>query len=321
MRGGLGPSQGPSISNQRRALFDGGAFLGQDRGHLAGDRRFDRHLHLHRLEDHHRLTFADGVADLDLNLPDGTGDVRLHGGGHCRRRVGTRRARSSERQALRHRRRHVKGELPVGVAVLGAANAGDARRAREAAGLGREAPRVAGGHERSRRARQRPPGRRRRRAPGSRRSRRPARAPAAQASRIDDDQRAVRPPRPEHGVDLQARAARAAEAGGAAEPLERNQRRRSRRTGSRSRARTPSGASAARDRRADDARREAIERVRRAVRRFGRLAREAIEERRPARADDQRGARAGQQLRQPQLGRRPARRRRRTAAAPAAGGR
>src|SRR4051795_11917806 len=37
----------------------------------------DRHLHLHRLEDHDRVALLHGVADLDLDLPHGAGDVRL----------------------------------------------------------------------------------------------------------------------------------------------------------------------------------------------------------------------------------------------------
>ena len=37
----------------------------------------DRHLHLHRLEDHDRVALLDRVADLDLDLPHGARDVGL----------------------------------------------------------------------------------------------------------------------------------------------------------------------------------------------------------------------------------------------------
>ena len=37
----------------------------------------DRHLHLHRLEDDHGVAVGDLVADRDLDLPDGSGDVRF----------------------------------------------------------------------------------------------------------------------------------------------------------------------------------------------------------------------------------------------------
>src|SRR3954452_13661868 len=36
-----------------------------------------RHLHLHGLEDHDRVALLHRVADLDLDLPHGAGDVRL----------------------------------------------------------------------------------------------------------------------------------------------------------------------------------------------------------------------------------------------------
>ena len=106
-------------------------------------------------------------------------------------------------------------------------------------------------------------------------------AGAGGSSPIDDHQRPVRPPRPEDGVNLQAERSRTAEPRGAPEPLERNQRRRSgerkiRRVCHRER-RQGAG-----DRCNHDARGEAIERVCRAVVCLGRLAREAIEERRAA---------------------------------------
>jgi len=37
---------------------------------------FDRHLHLHRLEDHQGLTSGNRLADRNLDLPNGTSDVR-----------------------------------------------------------------------------------------------------------------------------------------------------------------------------------------------------------------------------------------------------
>ena len=54
-----------------------------DLRHLAVVLGLDRHLHLHRLEDDDGVAIGDVVADLDLDLPDGAGDVRLdvrHGG-------------------------------------------------------------------------------------------------------------------------------------------------------------------------------------------------------------------------------------------------
>src|SRR4051812_34610416 len=47
-------------------LLDGPGVLG-----------LDGHLHLHRLEDHHRVALADAVAHFDLDLPDRAGDVGL----------------------------------------------------------------------------------------------------------------------------------------------------------------------------------------------------------------------------------------------------
>ena len=66
------------------ALFDRLALGAQDRLHRAGGFRLDRHLHLHRLEDHDRVALVDGVADRDLDLPHRAGDMRLdvrHGRG------------------------------------------------------------------------------------------------------------------------------------------------------------------------------------------------------------------------------------------------
>src|SRR5690348_8809601 len=39
--------------------------------------RLHRHLHLHRLEDRDRISLLYGVANLDLDLPYGAGDVCL----------------------------------------------------------------------------------------------------------------------------------------------------------------------------------------------------------------------------------------------------
>ena len=43
----------------------------------AGVLGLDRHLHLHRLEDHDGVALVDLVADRDLDLPHGAGDVGL----------------------------------------------------------------------------------------------------------------------------------------------------------------------------------------------------------------------------------------------------
>src|ERR1700712_3324273 len=50
-----------------RDLLDGAVVLG-----------LDRHLQLHRLEDHERVALFHVVADLALDLPHGPGDVGLH---------------------------------------------------------------------------------------------------------------------------------------------------------------------------------------------------------------------------------------------------
>src|SRR3954449_5382669 len=54
------------------------ALLAADLGDLARVLGLDRHLHLHRLEDDDRIALVDLVADLDLDLPDCAGDVRLY---------------------------------------------------------------------------------------------------------------------------------------------------------------------------------------------------------------------------------------------------
>src|SRR3954454_21234111 len=60
------------------ALGDGLALLAANLGDLARVLGLDRHLHLHRLEDGDRVALVDLVADLDLDLPDCAGDVRLY---------------------------------------------------------------------------------------------------------------------------------------------------------------------------------------------------------------------------------------------------
>ena len=148
--------------------------------------------------------------------------------------------------------------------MLGAAHAGDARRARQAARLGGQATRVTGGdgeagaRDRVRRDR------RRRRARRSRRSRRRWAAARGQLA-IDDDERAVRPPRPEHRVNLQPERPGPAQPGRAPEALERNQRlgaveREVDRVRDAERRERRGGRSAV-----GDALREPVERVRRAV--------------------------------------------------------
>src|SRR4051794_30146629 len=63
--------------NECVALGDRLPFLAHDLGNRALVLGLDRHLHLHRLEDHERVALLDGVADLALDLPHGSGDVGL----------------------------------------------------------------------------------------------------------------------------------------------------------------------------------------------------------------------------------------------------
>src|ERR1700759_1026699 len=60
--------------NERVALGDRLALAAPDLAHDAGILGLHRHLHLHRLQDDDRIALLDGVADLDLALPDGAGD-------------------------------------------------------------------------------------------------------------------------------------------------------------------------------------------------------------------------------------------------------
>src|SRR3954452_21167294 len=62
--------------HQRVAFGDRLALGDEDLPHRALVLGLDRHLHLHRLEDGHRVALLDLLADLTLDLPDGAGDVR-----------------------------------------------------------------------------------------------------------------------------------------------------------------------------------------------------------------------------------------------------
>ena len=186
----------------------------------------------------------------------------------------------------------MKRQLLVSVAVLGAAHAGDSRHARQPARLRDEPARLTGDDVES------PARHGARRASGDARSVAPRASVAGRRRRrqrpIEDDQRAVGPPGPERGVNLQPERPRPAETGGATEPLKRDER--------------PHAEGKVHD--VGDAAR--LERVARGARRpparcTGRAdsgapstglgpAIEAIEERRSARADDQRAGSAGQQL-------------------------
>src|SRR5687767_6627538 len=64
-------------NDQRIALADGLALLHRDLLHGPGVLRLDRHLHLHRLEDHDRVSLVDRVTGRDLDLPDSASDVSL----------------------------------------------------------------------------------------------------------------------------------------------------------------------------------------------------------------------------------------------------
>src|SRR5215207_9221260 len=66
--------------DQDVALGDRLALLTADLGHLPRILGFHRHLHLHRLQDHNRVTLVDLVPHGHLDLPDGAGDVRFHVG-------------------------------------------------------------------------------------------------------------------------------------------------------------------------------------------------------------------------------------------------
>src|SRR4051812_33387138 len=84
------PSTGSSITsfpearsvedNERVAFRDRLPLLARDLLDRAVVLGLDGHLHLHRLEDHERVALLHLVADLALDLPDGSGDVGLHVG-------------------------------------------------------------------------------------------------------------------------------------------------------------------------------------------------------------------------------------------------
>src|ERR1700733_12888715 len=63
--------------NERLAFGDRLSLLAADLLHDARILGLDRHLHLHRLEDHHGVALLHRIADRDLDLPHGAGDVRL----------------------------------------------------------------------------------------------------------------------------------------------------------------------------------------------------------------------------------------------------
>src|SRR6476659_7535721 len=63
--------------NERVSLGDRLTLLDENLLDHAGVLGLDGHLHLHRLEDDHRVALGHAVADLDLDLPHGSGDVRL----------------------------------------------------------------------------------------------------------------------------------------------------------------------------------------------------------------------------------------------------
>ena len=54
--------------------------MAEDLGHHAALLGLDRHLHLHRLDDHERVTLLHRLADLAGDAPDGAGDLGLHDG-------------------------------------------------------------------------------------------------------------------------------------------------------------------------------------------------------------------------------------------------
>src|SRR5438105_10716945 len=63
--------------NERVSLGDRLTLLDQNLLDHAWILGLDRHLHLHRLEDHDGVALLHAVADLDLDLPHGPGDVGL----------------------------------------------------------------------------------------------------------------------------------------------------------------------------------------------------------------------------------------------------
>ena len=125
----------------------------------------------------------------------------------------------------RHRGRHVEGELLVGVAVLGPADAADARGARQVARRARQPARVAVGDREPARCTA-PAGQAATQGAGQPAHPSPSGAPAALDRRAGrhDDQRAVGPPGAEDGMNLQAERPGRAQAGRAPEALKRQRR-------------------------------------------------------------------------------------------------
>src|SRR5690606_30701417 len=83
--------------DDRITLLDDLALGDQDARDVPVARRNDRDLHLHRLEDHERITGADLVALTDQDLPDVADDLGLRVDHRCsiRRIAATRRSRVS----------------------------------------------------------------------------------------------------------------------------------------------------------------------------------------------------------------------------------
>src|SRR3954453_11075609 len=106
--------------NERVTFVDRLALLAEDLGHGPGVLGLDRHVHLHRLEDHHRVPLVHLIADGDLDLPDGAGDVGLDIGqgtsswASCPDRVRGRIAAPYDhaRPTRRHRHRLQRGGSP-----------------------------------------------------------------------------------------------------------------------------------------------------------------------------------------------------------------
>src|SRR5947209_3717903 len=74
------PAESLLEDNEWIALGHRLALLHADLLDHAGILGLHRHLHLHRLEDHDSVALLDLIADGDLDLPHGSGDVRLDDG-------------------------------------------------------------------------------------------------------------------------------------------------------------------------------------------------------------------------------------------------
>src|SRR5947209_3507035 len=71
------PAGGLLEDNEGVALGHRLTLLAEDLLHHTLVLGLDGHLHLHRLEDDDGVALLHGVADLDFDLPDGSGDVGL----------------------------------------------------------------------------------------------------------------------------------------------------------------------------------------------------------------------------------------------------